>query len=69
MGASIAISYRFDKNNPLDTVQVEAYNSGMNTPKSTVEEIRARVDADVERFSRVDILHKNGPFAAFSAVK
>lgn len=53
MGAGIATGYRFDKNNPLDTGQAGAYNSGMQ-PKSTVEEIRARFDADVERFSNLE---------------
>ena len=47
--------------------------------KSTVEEIRRRFDADVERFSnletgqsafaQLDVLHKNVCFAAFGAVK
>ena len=54
MGASIAADYRSDKNNSLDTRQACAYNSGMNRPKSTVEEIRVRFDADVERFSNLE---------------
>jgi tRNA (cmo5U34)-methyltransferase len=47
--------------------------------KSTVDEIRRRFDADVERFSnletgqsafaQLDVLHKNVCFAAFGAVK